>query len=67
MSKIRAKWGSPEYYRELSKLGKIAWEKNGRKPKGFATMDKDRHKKISVKGGSAKVKKGLAVVKKDDV
>lgn len=42
---------NPNFYQELGKLSQIAWEKNGRKPRGFATMSPERLKEVSTKGG----------------
>lgn len=42
---------NPNHYKEIGKLSNAGWEKNGRKPRGFATMSPERLKEISAKGG----------------
>ena len=46
----------PDFYKNIGKLSNAAWERNGRKPRGFATMASERLKEISAKGGKAKAK-----------
>ena len=48
---------NPNYYREIGKLSNASWEKNGRKPRGFATMSPERLKEVSAKGGRKSVRR----------
>ena len=44
----------PDFYKKLGKLSQASWEKNGRKPRGFATMTPEKLKLVSAKGGRRK-------------
>ena len=58
---LKKKYGE-DYFRKLASKSADAWEKNGRKPKGTATMDEKKRKEISRKGGLARkgYRKGIA-------
>lgn len=41
----------PDFYRKNGRKSQEAWVRNGRKPRGFATMDKETIKAVGRKGG----------------
>ena len=43
----------PDHYRKIALKAQEAWERNGRKPRGFAVMDKERLSEVGSRGGSA--------------
>jgi len=42
----------PDFYRKIALLSQQKWIENGRKPRGFSVMDKDKLRAISVKAGT---------------
>ena len=51
----------PDYYKKIALLAQQSWERNGRKPRGFATLDPVKHREVSARGGAIsrrKSKKG---------
>jgi hypothetical protein len=47
---IDRKANDPDYFKNLAFKSHEAWEANGRKPRGFATLDKEQHRQVSIKG-----------------
>lgn len=51
----------PDHFRKIALLAQQSWERNGRKPRGFATLDPVKHREVSARGGAIsrrKSKKG---------
>lgn len=45
----------PDFYVKLGRKSQEAWVKNGRKPRGFSVMDKEKLKEAGRRGGSARL------------
>ena len=43
----------PDFYRKIALKAQQSWERNGRKPRGFAAISRERHLELSTKGGYA--------------